>query len=72
MKCLFDELSVLVIGDDKGKIYLFFYGIFFCVFFNIVDVLLKYFESEVISISVSYDLRVFLVVVKIFVLGFDK
>lgn len=72
MKCLPDELSVLAIGDDKGKIHLFLYGIFLCASLNTVDVLPKHSESEVISISVSHDLRVLSAVVKTSVPGSDK
>ena len=72
MKCLPEELSVLVIGDGKGKIHLFLYGIFLCATLNTVDVLQQHPESQVISVSVSRDLKVLSAIVKLPVLTSDK
>lgn len=72
LKCLPEELSVLIVGDDKGKIHLFLYGIFLCASLNTVDVLQQHSECHASSVNVSRDLKVLSAIVKTPVLGSDK
>lgn len=73
LKCLPDELSVLVVGDDRGKIHMYLYGIFLCASLNTMDVLQQHSEVQVVtSAYVSHDLKVLSAVVKSPVFGSDK
>lgn len=73
LKCLPEELSVLVVGDDRGKIHMYLYGIFLCASLNTADVLQHHSEfQEVTSAYVSHDLKVLSAVVKSPVIESDK
>lgn len=72
LKCLPEELSVLVVGDNRGRIHLLLYGIFLCASLNTLDVLRQHSESQVSSVSVSRDLKVLSAVIKSPVLESDK
>lgn len=72
LKSLPEELSVLIVGDDRGKVHLFLYGIFLCASLNTVDVLQQHSESQVSSVSVSRDLKALSAIIKSPVLGSDK
>ena len=66
LKSLSKELNVLIVGDICGKIYLFLYGIFLCAVVNTADSFEKQKQSDcqVISATVSNDLKALSVVVK--------
>ena len=66
LKSLPEQLSVLVVGDSSGAVHLFLYGIFKCALVNTSDAFQKrqHCEYQVISATVSHDLKVLSVVVK--------
>ena len=72
LKSLPEQLSVLIVGDDSGKVHLYLYGIFLCAMVNTSDSLQQHHESPVISATVSHDLKVLSAVVKSNVQGSKK
>ena len=73
IKSLPEQLSVLVVGDSTGKVHLFLYGIFLCAVVNTSDAFQQqHSESQVVSATVSRDLKVLSVVIKSNVQGSDK
>ena len=73
LKCLPEELSVLVVGDDRGKIHMYLYGIFLCASLDTADVVQQHSEFHAVTNAcVSHDLKVLSAVVKSPVFGSDK
>ena len=81
LKSLPEQLSVLVVGDATGKVHLFLYGIFLCAIVKTSDSFQQqqqqqqqqqHREYQVMSATVSNDLKVLSVVVKSTVHGSDK
>lgn len=74
LKSLPEQLSVLVVGDSSGKVHLFLYGIFLCAVIDTSYSFQKHqgSESQVISATVSHDLKVLSVIVKSSAQGSNK
>lgn len=74
LKSLSEDLSVLVVGDKSGKVHLYLYGIFLCAVVNTSDTFQKQKQAgcQVINATISKDLKVLSVAVKLNVDSFDK